>query len=321
MCEINFLFLGSRLGNSLLLRFTEKSNEVITLDDEDDPSNAKRARNGDFSSTEKLLDSLNDCMASDVLDIRDPEELEVYGNQRQASLQITSYVFEVCDSLLNIGPCGNISLGEPAFLSEEFTNMNEMDLELVTTSGYGKNGALCVLQRSIRPQIVTTFTLPGCTNMWTVRCGDEKHAFLILSQEDSSMVLQTGQEINEIDNTGFSTNGPTVYACNLGNNKYIVQVTPTTVRLLQGVTQLQFVPLDLGSLIVYASSADPYISMLTADGQVITLMLRETRGSNAKLVISKSTLSNVRRLFLKPQQQTEMKKKIDCLIIKLFFIV
>jgi len=54
---------------------------------------------------------------------------------------------------LNIGPCGNISMGEPAFLSEEFLQNQDPDVELVTTSGYGKNGALCVLQRSIRPQV------------------------------------------------------------------------------------------------------------------------------------------------------------------------
>lgn len=59
-----------------------------------------------------------------------------------------------------------------------------------------------------------------------------------------------------------------------------------------GTIQLQHIPLDLGSPIVNASSADPYISILTADGQVITLMLREGRGS-ARLVVSKSTLSNV----------------------------
>lgn len=63
-------------------------------------------------------------------------------------------LFQVCDSLLNIGPCGDVSMGEPAFLSEEFSsNTQDPDIELVTTSGYGKNGALCVLQRSVRPQV------------------------------------------------------------------------------------------------------------------------------------------------------------------------
>lgn len=184
MCENNFLFLGSRLGNSLLLRFVEKEkSQVITLNDSKEPP-SKRAK----ASEEKVLDTLNDCMASHVLDIKDPVELEVYGNEKQTSLEIKSYTFEVCDSLLNIGPCGNVSIGEPAFLCEEFTNTGDIDLELVTTSGYGKNGALSVLQRSVKPQIVTTFSLPGCINMWTVCRNDDRHAFLILSQEEDTMV-------------------------------------------------------------------------------------------------------------------------------------
>lgn len=28
-------------------------------------------------------------------------------------------LLQVCDSILNIGPCANASMGEPAFLSEE----------------------------------------------------------------------------------------------------------------------------------------------------------------------------------------------------------
>ncbi|XP_050311770.1 LOW QUALITY PROTEIN: cleavage and polyadenylation specificity factor subunit 1 [Anthonomus grandis grandis] len=288
ICENNFLFLGSRLGNSLLLRFTEKANEVITIDESSQP---RKKRKSSKEGGEIVSDSLTDFIASDVMDIRDPEELEVYGNQRQTGVQISSFVFEVCDSLLNIGPCGQISVGEPAFLSEEFGGNPDLNLELVTTAGYGKNGALCVLQRSVKPQIVTTFTLPGCFNMWTIRSGEDRHAFLILGQEDGTMVLQTGQEINEIDNTGFATHQATVFAGNLGQNKFCVQVTTISVRLLQGAVQLQHVPMDLGSPIVHVSSADPYISLMTADGQVITLMLRETKGG-AKLVISKSTLSN-----------------------------
>lgn len=241
----------------------------------------------------------------------------------------------------------------------QFQNSPEPDLEIVMCSGYGKNGALSVLQvcgdgrgrgclggwvmdtplrpqRSIRPQVVTTFELPGCYDMWTViapvrkeqvrgpqagkgawvqwpgqqgRAGgfgvrwrgspalqpgwvvgfllllpsqeetpkgegaeqepgaaetDEdarRHGFLILSREDSTMVrgarqggraagtvngegvsltcrhpqiLQTGQEIMELDTSGFATQGPTVFAGNIGDNRYIVQVSPLGIRLLEG---------------------------------------------------------------------------------------
>ena len=52
--------------------------------------------------------------------------------------RITSYSFEVCDSLLNIGPCSQIAMGEPAFLSEEFSGSvkPDSDVELVATSGW-----------------------------------------------------------------------------------------------------------------------------------------------------------------------------------------
>ncbi|XP_012228183.1 cleavage and polyadenylation specificity factor subunit 1 isoform X1 [Linepithema humile] len=289
MCEDNYLFLGSRLGNSLLLRFTEKEPETLK-NLTDDGITIEENESEETPAKKVKQDFLGDWMASDVLDIKDPEELEVYGSETHTSIQITSYIFEVCDSLLNIGPCGNISMGEPAFLSEEFLHNQDPDVELVTTSGYGKNGALCVLQRSIRPQVVTTFELPGYVDMWTVigtLNSDEQikteaegsHAFLILSQEDSTMILQTGQEINEVDQSGFSTQGSTVFAGNLGANRYIVQVTQMGVRLLQGIEQVQHMPIDLGCPIVHASCADPYVALLSEDGQVMLLTLREIRGT------------------------------------------
>lgn len=47
-------------------------------------------------------------------------------------------------------------------------------------------------------------------------------------------VLQTGQEINELDHSGFSTTTRTLHVANLGGRKYILQVSPTTIRLLEG---------------------------------------------------------------------------------------
>ena len=53
--------------------------------------------------------------------------------------------------------------------------------------------------------------------------------FLFLPQ-----ILQTGKEITELDHSGYSTQGPTVFAGNLGSNRYAIQVTNMGVRLLEG---------------------------------------------------------------------------------------
>lgn len=45
------------------------------------------------------------------------------------------------------------------------------NIEVISCSGHGKNGSLCVLQRSIRPDLVTAFELPGCRAVWTVYSG------------------------------------------------------------------------------------------------------------------------------------------------------
>lgn len=282
-CGEGYLFLGSRLGNSLLVKYTEKAQDIGVEPDlfspGMDPPQAKRRR----------LDT-DYTYALDDLD-----ELEVYGKEEQTGVKLTSYTFEVCDSLLNIGPCTCVGMGEPAFLSEEFAGGKEWDLELVSCSGYGKNGALSVLQRSVRPQVVTTFELPGCVDMWTVLSGDQSgsghHSFLLLSREDSSMVLKTEQEIMELDHSGFTSQYPTVFAGNLGNGKYILQVTPQGVRLLEGVTQLYHIPLDAGlSSIVWCSLCDPYAVMMTTDGSLILLEFT-LEGSEPKVKISRPPIN------------------------------
>lgn len=92
------------------------------------------------------------------------EELEVYGSGLKTSVQLTSYTFEVCDSVLNIAPIGFAAIGERS-CDEDREDVKEQnakcELEVVTSSGRGKNGALCVMQHSIKPQIITSFGLSG----------------------------------------------------------------------------------------------------------------------------------------------------------------
>uniref|UniRef100_A0A8C3UBU7 Cleavage and polyadenylation specificity factor subunit 1 n=1 Tax=Catharus ustulatus TaxID=91951 RepID=A0A8C3UBU7_CATUS len=313
--EPGYLFLGSRLGNSLLLRYTEKLQEAPAGAGKEGPERQEEPPVKKKRSEPSGPWAGGKPQAQDEVD-----EIEVYGSEAASGTQLATYSFEVCDSILNIGPCANAAMGEPAFLSEE--NSPEPDLEIVLCSGYGKNGALTVLQRSIRPQVVTTFELPGCYDMWTVTApppreqvspvaepegttapepseeDGERHGFLILSREDSTMILQTGQEILELDTSGFATQGPTVFAGNLGQGQFIVQVSPLGLRLLQGVTQLHFVPVDLGSPIVHCAVADPFGVLLSAEGHLATFTLKgDTYGGRApRLALLRPPVSHQSRV-------------------------
>uniref|UniRef100_A0A673HEF1 Cleavage and polyadenylation specificity factor subunit 1-like n=1 Tax=Sinocyclocheilus rhinocerous TaxID=307959 RepID=A0A673HEF1_9TELE len=294
--EAGYLFLGSRLGNSLLLRYTEKLQETPMEEGRENEEKEKQ----EPPNKKKRVDSTN--WAGSVIHSRD-----VRGS-------------DICAVVLCIYMCVLLCSGK-------FQTNPEPDLEVVVCSGFGKNGALSVLQKSIRPQVVTTFELPGCHDMWTVIYCEEKpeksppegdsegpeeekqeqtveddknkHGFLILSREDSTMILQTGQEIMELDTSGFATQGPTVYAGNIGDNKYIIQVSPVGIRLLEGVTQLHFIPVDLGSPIVHCSVADPYVVIMTAEGVVTMFVLKSESymGKSHRLALQKPQIHTQSRVI------------------------
>lgn len=276
VCAEEYIFLGSRLGNSLLVRFTEKDqNTIITIDDSDILEKEKE--------TAKRLE----------------EEFEVYGSGLKTSVQLTSYTFEVCDTLLNIAPIGRMTIGEREVdddteKTEEFKDEElKPELEIVTSSGRGKNGALCVLQQSIKPQILTTFELPGCHDVWTVYSDQlqksPNHSFMILAQEGSTTVLSTGEEISDVDSTGFCCTQTTIHVGNIGNNRYIVQVLSQSMRLLQGSRLMQNIQISNGP-IVQAAICDPYVCAQTQSGGVITWILRETKGI-PRLAMNKNEIS------------------------------
>lgn len=128
----------------------------------------------------------------------------------------------------------------------------------------------------------------------------------------------------ELDTSGFATQGPTVFAGNIGDNKYIIQVSPMGIRLLEGgrknvailhgdkfqiqpsqnnrsysclfaVTQLHFIPVDLGSPIVHCSLADPYVVIMTAEGVVTMFVLKidSYMGKTHRLALQKPQISTV----------------------------
>lgn len=336
-CEEGFLFIGSRLSPSLLVHYLEKSDTKQNVGDkksqqitsqtlssliaipgfnENEKSEDEYLYGDDFCNSQKKIKTDNEMDE----EIQNDNSVEVeldntnndkYNNSSEANDHLlkvhnshdkSSYSLTLCDIIHNIGPCGSVCLGEVNMNLENMANVSDFDVEVVATSGYSKNGAISVLQRSIIPQIETSFKLPGCLDTWTVYgpnyYSDKDsftHKYLILSQEDSTIVFQIDQEINELDQSGFITQSATVFAGNLGQNKYILQVSATSVRLLDGTHELQHFPLDIGSPIVRTSMADPYSVLMTQSGTVILLRLKiDPQKGSAHLVVTKPDLTTAK---------------------------
>ncbi|KAJ3154030.1 Cleavage and polyadenylation specificity factor subunit 1 [Geranomyces variabilis] len=157
-----YFFVGSRAADGMLIQF----NEIHTV----------------LRSEPTLVGSgpiavLPDGDGMDLDDIYGEAIVRAAAAPLAASASIetesTRFTFRICDSLICTGPIKDVVVGEPTSYSvHPFSTANEAqaDLEVVTCTGENGSGALGVLQRNIRPQIISSFEIGVVTGMWTVRC-------------------------------------------------------------------------------------------------------------------------------------------------------
>ncbi|CAH9139745.1 unnamed protein product [Cuscuta epithymum] len=290
----SLFFLGSRLGDSLLVQFTSGLGAPMFSsgvkdevgDIENDAPSVKRLR---MSSSDALQDMFNG------------EELSLYGTSpNNAHSAQRTFSFAVRDSLINIGPLKDFSYGLRINADPNATGVaKQSNYELVCCSGHGKNGALCVLQRSIRPEVITQESLPGCKGIWTVYHkstrsnlnesskvaydDDEYHAYLVISLETRTMVLQTASNLEEVtENVDYHVQGTTLAVGNLFGRRRVIQVFGRGARILDGAfmtQELSFKASNLecgsgsdGVAVCSASIADPYVLLSMTDGSIQLLV-------------------------------------------------
>ncbi|KAL6127024.1 hypothetical protein ACLB2K_075069 [Fragaria x ananassa] len=285
----SLFFLGSRLGDGLLVQFTSGVGASMLsagLKDEvgdiegDDPS-AKRLR---MSSSDALQDMISG------------EELSLYGSaQNNAESAQRSFSFAVRDSLVNVGPLKDFSYGLRINADANATGIaKQSNYELVCCSGHGKNGALCVLRQSIRPEMITEVGLPGCKGIWTVyhknarghnaeSSDDEYHAFLIISLEARTMVLETADHLSEVtDKVDYFLQGRTIAAGNLFGRRRVVQIYERGARILEGYYMTQDLSFGVSNsesgsssesaTVLSVSIVDPYVLLRMSDGGIRLLV-------------------------------------------------
>ncbi|XP_027110442.2 cleavage and polyadenylation specificity factor subunit 1-like [Coffea arabica] len=290
----SFVFLGSRLGDSILVQFTCGAGvSALPLGAKEEVGDIE----GDLPSAKRLRRSSSDALQ----DMVNGEELSLYGSHpNNAQSAQKAFSFAVRDSLTNVGPLKDFSYGLRINADPNATGIaKQSNYELVCCSGHGKNGALCVLQKSIRPEMITHESIPGCKGVWTVyhknarshvvdsskvtADDDEYHAYLIISLETRTMVLQSANNLEEVtENVDYYTQGCTIAAGNLFGRRLVIQIYAYGARLLDGgfmVQELNFRPpnSEIGpssesQKVASVSIADPYVLLRMIDGSIYLLL-------------------------------------------------
>lgn len=286
----SFFFLGSRLGDSLLVQFTCGAGPF--------PVGVKEEV-GDIEGGAPVAKRLRRSSSDALQDMVNGEELSLFGSgPNNAHSAQKSFSFTVRDSLINVGPVKDFSNGLRINADPNASGVaKQSNFELVCCSGHGKNGALCVLQKSIRPEMITQESLPGCKGVWTVYhkntrnqivdCSkmadddDEYHAYLIISLESRTMILQTASNLEEVtENVDYYTQGSTIAAGNLFGRRRVIQVYASGARILDGSFMTQELSFkaqnsDSGSeshTVLSVSIADPYVLLRMIDGSIQLLV-------------------------------------------------
>ncbi|KAJ3087269.1 Cleavage and polyadenylation specificity factor subunit 1 [Quaeritorhiza haematococci] len=209
--DYGYLFIGSRIADSLLLQYSElhprKLNKIVNGDGGDGAEQTEEKG--------RILSSFMDDEMEDIY--RDGFTLSANDGLRSdsaaggmvgAGSSPFRFRFRVCDTVICMGPIRDMAVGEPASQYSDFPfqpSTQRKDLEIVACIGEGPDGSLGIFQRNVRPQILSSFEIPDVTDMWTIRCvgtstnaevnAGEKtdddgvyHKYLILSSGSGTMV-------------------------------------------------------------------------------------------------------------------------------------
>lgn len=150
-CCDNYLFISSRLGNSVLLKYNVKSSNKNELDTvatdvndqakeaengDDDDGNLKNSEELDYELTQTEFGLNAQAAAADGVHKKDCDELDLILEKNEEmqniAVNIVSYTFEICDMLLNVAPCGTSIIGESTGDYSEFeTDSIQYHVDLV----------------------------------------------------------------------------------------------------------------------------------------------------------------------------------------------
>lgn len=236
------LFVGSKLADSVILRYRQKGSHL-----------SRKRSHAEMLGIEDV----------DMEEEEEDDDDDLYGNDTAPGSQVTNtatangssdeMLFTVQDTLANLGSTGEPALGR-SVKSHGSHHTNLEDLDIVMPVGAGKSGGLAFLSRGIQPNVLRNIGIDHATDVWAVSASKETPGntaaplingttamhrehdqFMVTSglrdeKETSTIYAITESGLEQRNDTDFETDASTINVGILCNGSRIVQVSIGEIR-------------------------------------------------------------------------------------------
>lgn len=142
---------------------------------------------------------------------------------------------------------------------------------IYTLCGRGSRSTLRILNQGLEAGELAVSELPGNPSaVWTtkLRADDQYHAYIVVSFTNATLVLSIGETVEEVTDTGFFTNAPTIAVQQLGEDA-LIQVYPHGIRHIQADKRVNEWRVPGGQTIVHAATNNRQVVIALSGGEIV----------------------------------------------------
>lgn len=165
--------------------------------------------------------------------------------------------------------------------------------QIYAACGRGPRSTFRSLKNGLDVNVLVSSPLPGVPNtVWTLKLSedDEYHSYIVLSFPNGTLVLSIGETIEEVNDTGFLSSGPTLAVQQLGAHG-LLQVHPYGLRHIRAADRVDEWACPPGTSIVSATTNTNQVVIALSTAELVYFEL-DSEGSLSEYQQKKSLPGN-----------------------------
>ncbi|KAK9701194.1 pre-mRNA-splicing factor rse1, partial [Basidiobolus ranarum] len=199
----------------------------------------------------------------------DDDEIEY--SSVDMSIEDNSMVYFKPHELTNLHMVDEMESSCPIIEAKVLNIAEEDTPQIYALTGRGSRSALKILRHGLEVSEMAVSELPGNPNaIWTTKLtsSDEYDSYMVVSFVNDTLVLSIGDTVEEVTDTGFINNTPTVCVQQMGKDS-IVQIYPQGIRHIRADKRVNEWQAPKGRTIIQATANNRQVIIALSSGEII----------------------------------------------------